>query len=146
MNGVAEFAVPFSRRQTTSAKTAGDRLECVTGGNLRVPPLVDVRPNPLHGRRASVGARHFEAVEAQAIDRLEWKLVLKARLGAGVQLAGQHDRALAIQVRAVALETQGAGRSSSPAGRLVSPKRGARRRKLVSIKPSGGGSDCRLPV
>jgi len=57
-------------------------------------------------------ARSFEVLEARAIDRLERKLVLKTRLGAGIELACRHDCALAIQVRAVALETQGSSRSS----------------------------------
>jgi hypothetical protein len=105
VNGVAECRPPLRRRENA----AGYRLKCVTGGNLRVAPLVDVRPDALHGRDAGVGARGFEAVEARAMDRLERKLVLKTRLGAGIELTRRRDAALAIQVRAVTLETQGAG-------------------------------------
>jgi len=101
VNGVAEC------RPRENA--AGDRLKRVARGYLRVAPLVDVRPNALHGSDAGVGALGFEAVEARAIDRLERKLVLKTRLGAGVELARRGDPALTIQVRAVTLETQGLG-------------------------------------
>ena len=104
MNGVAERRAPFCRPEN-----AGDRLKRATSSNLRVAPLVDVRPDALDRRDAGLAARGFEAVEARAIDRLERKLVLKTCLGAGIELARRHDRALAVQVRAVALETQRPG-------------------------------------
>jgi hypothetical protein len=84
-------------------------LKRVTRGYLRVAPLVDVGADAVHGRDAGVGARGFEAVETEAIDWLERQLVLKTRLGAGIELARRRDSALAIQIRAVTLETQGAG-------------------------------------
>ncbi|HMJ86127.1 MAG TPA: hypothetical protein VK504_23280 [Vicinamibacterales bacterium] len=104
MNGVAERRAPFYRPEN-----AGDRLKRATSSNLRVAPLVDVRPDALHRRDAGLAARGFEAVEARAIDRLERKLVLKTGLGAGIELARRRDRTLAIQVRAVALEAQRPG-------------------------------------
>jgi hypothetical protein len=112
VNRVAECRAPFGRR----AHANGDRLKRVAGGYLRVTPLVDVRPDALHGRDTGVTARGFEAVEARAIDRLERKLVLKTGLGAGIELARRDDRALAIQVRAVALETQGPSGSNGSSG------------------------------
>jgi hypothetical protein len=105
VNGVAECRPPLRRRENA----VGYRLKRVTRRNLRVPPLVDVRPDALHGRDAGVGAPGFEAVEARAMDRLERKLVLKTRLGAGIELTRRPDPALAFQVRAVTLETQGTG-------------------------------------
>src|SRR5262245_51764920 len=120
----------------TSAQPIRYQLKCVTRSDLRVATLVDVRADALHGRDARVGARGFEAVEAEAIDRLEWKLVLKARLGTGIELACRCDSALAIQVRAVTLETQ---RSDSPS--IVSIR--------VSIRPNdiaSSGSTRRLPL
>ncbi len=101
----------------------------MTRGYLRVAPFVDVRADALHRRHAGVGTRGFEAVEAEAIDRLERQLVLKARFGAGVELTRRRDPALAIQVRAVTLETQGTCGAREPA-----------LPKLVGIAPSGGGS------
>jgi hypothetical protein len=105
VNGVAECRPPIRRQKNAVC----DRLKHVTRGYLRVTPLVDVRPDAVHGGDAGVGARGFEGVEAEAIDRLERKLVLKTRLRAGIELARRCDPALAIQVRAVTLETQGAG-------------------------------------
>jgi len=108
VNGVAECGAPLGRQENA----IGDRLKRVTSSNLCVAPLVDVRPDPLHRCDAGLAARGFEAVKARAIDRLERKLVLKTGLGAGIELARRPDRALAIQVRAVALETQWPGSST----------------------------------
>jgi len=127
VNGVAKCRPPVRWRQLTSPQTIRYRLKRVTRGNLRVATLVDVRPDALYGRDARVGARDFEAVEAEAIDRLERKLVLKTRLGTGIELARGRDSALAIQVRAVTLETQGPGSPS-----FVSIR--------VSIRPNEIGS------
>jgi hypothetical protein len=107
VDGVAEYRPPLRRRENA----VGYRLKRVTRGHLRVAPFVDVRADALHGRDAGVGARGFEAVEANSMDRLERKLVLKTRLGAGIELTRRRDPALAIQVRAVTLETQEAGRA-----------------------------------
>jgi hypothetical protein len=132
VNGVAECRAPFGRRQLPSSETIGERLERVSGGYLRVPPLVDVRPDALNGRDPCIAARGFEAVEASAIDGLERKLVLKTSLGAGIELARRQDRALAIQVRAIALETQGSRGSRGFSGSSGSGGRMTRRFPLQS--------------
>jgi len=142
VNGVAERRAPFGRRQLPSSQTIGERLERVSGGYLRVPPLVDVRPDALHGRDPCIAARGFEAVEARAIDGLERKLVLKTSLGAGIELARRQDRALAIQVRAVALETQrsrgsrGSRRFSGPSGFSASSGSGGRMTRRFPLQRS----------
>src|SRR5262245_34805520 len=120
----------------TSAQPIRYQLKCVTRSDLRVATLVDVRADALHGRDARVGARGFEAVEAEAIDRLERKLVLKTRLGTGIELSRGRDSALAIQVRPVTLKTHGPGSPS-----IVS--------MYVSIRPNdigSSGSARRLPL
>jgi hypothetical protein len=129
VNGVAECRPPLRWRRLTSPQTIGNRLKRVTRGDLRVAPFVDIRADALHRRHASVGTRGFKPVEAEAIDRLERQLVLKTRLGAGIELARRRDSALPIQVRAVTLETQGACRAREPASLNV-----------VGIGLSGGGS------
>jgi hypothetical protein len=118
MNGIVQLAAPLGWRELTRANAVGNRLKCAARGDLRVAPFVDVRPNPQRRRRAGVAACGPEAVEAQAIDRLEWQLVLKTRLGASVQLPGRRDRSLAIEFRAVALETQWSRGSSELGGRV----------------------------
>jgi hypothetical protein len=130
VNGVAECRPPVRWRQLTSLQTIRYRLKRVTRGNLRVASLVDVRSDALHGRDARAGARGFEVVEAKAIDRLERKLVLKARLGTGIELACRGDSALAIQVRAVTLEAQWS--------------RGSR--GLSGLSRSAEGMTCRFPL
>jgi len=129
VNSVAECRPPLGWRRLTSPQTIGNRLKRMTRRNLRVAPFVDVRADALHRRHASVGTRGFEAIEAEAIDRLERQLILKARLGAGIELARRRDSVLAIQVRAITLETQRACRTRKPVSL-----------KLVGIGPSGGGS------
>ena len=134
MNGVAECRPPLRRRENA----VGYRLKRVTRGYLRAAPLVDVHPDALNGRDAGVGARGFEGVEAEAIDRLERQLVLKTRLGAGVELPRHRDPALPIQVRAVALKTQGPGSSNLAPIRpndigLAGPTRGF----LLQSRPAG---------
>jgi len=140
VNGVAKCRPPVRWRQLTSAQPIRYQLKCVTRSDLRVPTLVDVCADALHGRDARVGARGFEAVEAEAIDRLERKLVLKTRLGTGIELSRGRDSALAIQVRAVTLKTQGPG-SPSIVSIYVSI--------YVSIRPNdigSSGSTRRLPL
>ncbi len=140
MNRVAECGTTFGRRENA----VGDRLQRVTGGYLRPTPFVDVRPDALHRRDAGLAARGLEAVETRAIDRLERKLVLKTGLGAGIELARRHDRALAIQVRAVTLETQRPGSPTRvPVRRNDIGSSGAARRFPLQSSPAASTQHLR---
>jgi hypothetical protein len=106
VDGVGRLVSLFRRGDSPRAKSVRDRLQCVARGNLRAAPLALIRADALYCRRASVRPRRLEAIEPRLIDGLERKLELEARLGRGVELPRRRDRAIAIQVRAVTLETQ----------------------------------------
>jgi hypothetical protein len=75
------------------------------GGDLRLPPLVHVAANPCVLNAPLLRAFGFQTIQSSVIDGLERQAVLKPFDGRSVELAGSFERALPIELNAVALET-----------------------------------------
>src|SRR5262245_39894215 len=88
------------------AQTCGNGLQCVARSDLRRAPLVDKSTRAEYRRGARFGAIGFQHIEPWLVDRFKRKLRLKPRLRGRVQLSGRSNRPVAIQARAVALETE----------------------------------------
>ena len=87
-------------------QAGGDPLELVARGDLCPAQPVDELPGAGLKRGSNHSAIGPQPLEARMVDRLERKRGLKALLGGSVELAGRFERPVAIELGAVALETE----------------------------------------
>src|SRR5262249_26031216 len=129
------------RREPARAKPIADRLQRVARRDLRVAPLVRVPAGALARDRTRLRTIGFQAIEPRAVHGLERQLELKPLVGRGIEIAGGTERALALHVRAIALEAKQTGLScgSSGSGRL-SERRPLGANRLALQRLAAGGA------
>jgi len=93
----------IARRQSTS-----DALQRVPRGDLRLPPLVDVQPDPNTRLSPYGGTFSLELLQTRKIDRLEGQPVLESRFADRFEFAGRFDSLFTFPVGPKALEADGA--------------------------------------
>ena len=107
----------FGKTQRARAHAGRNSGQRVTRLDLRLPPPLDKRARLTAGG-GSLSPQHLEAV---TVDRLERLRPLKSRVSCRVEFAGTFDRALAVQLSAVALEAKGSRWRAPPlAGQATS--------------------------
>ena len=98
-------AIAFGPGGVAAAQARNNLLQRVARGNLR---LMAPRHKPIRARlhrRARDGALGPQRFKPRLVDGLERQTELKTRVRRGVQLARCPERALALELGAVALET-----------------------------------------
>ena len=107
--------------------------------DLRLASLVDVPAKAVDRRCSDVCARRFERAEPRHVHRFERELELEARVGRGIELPRRGDRPLAIEIGAVALETQRPRRAagSSAAGGPRCQRFALERREISAVGDAG---------
>ena len=132
MDRIVDGLMTNGSPNTVRPQAGGNPVERVTRGDLRLPAPVDKRSGAALQRGARSRAFRAQVLEACAIDRLEWKRILKTRLGRGVETARRLQRPLARLVDAVALKTDrdsGLGARDSACAALA--RRSAERAKAA---------------
>jgi len=103
VNGLKDRPLTIRRRQATRLEPYGNLLQHVPRLDLRAAAGVRVDRD----RRALQGTLDLEPLQARAIDRFERELALETRVRRCVQISRRAERALTVEIRAVALKAQG---------------------------------------
>jgi predicted component of type VI protein secretion system len=103
VNGLKDGPLTIRRRQTTRLEPYGNLLQHVPRLDLRAAASMRVDRD----RRALQRTLDLEPLQPRAIDRFERQLALEALVRSRVQISRRAERALTVEIRAVALKAQG---------------------------------------
>src|SRR5581483_4338815 len=113
--GLRDLRRPGRLLVPARAQPFGDPVERVARRDLCLPPPIDESPGAGIFDRARRRPLSAQPIEASLVDALERQRALEACLACRVDLRGSLDGALAIELRAVTLETQWFRRRGGPA-------------------------------